>query len=417
MLFSSASLFYKQCHFRQFNAFFPGFSVLFLFTAALIDIKKKKQLFLILILSLSLLMVFILNLKGFPLLANWLLFSIFIVYIMVFFRRYKSLSFEVKVLFALIFIYSIIFFKFSSLVPGTNFSIYGLLVYFIPAFSNFRFLFRGMMVLVPIFTALAAYGLSKMVDIKGRKKYLILTSLILLAIIENGYISTRNGKFNFEPQKYRKIEKESDRIILELPIYGRRGILKNNRYTINTIFHNNYYVNGRVSVRAFKDNFLVEKKISNKNFPDEHRLRWLLKNYSVDYLIFNWKSEIFKEKEKEKIIKRVEKLKRWCEILDSSPEFLVVRLKENFPVKRINRRYSLFHIKRRKMVLDFSEPYEGKIWGFYSGDAGKVAKIERPDPLRAKIEFPVINPGSNGTPIEIHFETPVKLKDIRLEKK
>ena len=77
-----------------------------------------------------------------------------------------------------------------------------------------------------------------------KKKFFVYGLIIFFILFENGYLkNSDSGNFQFEPLKYRKIEKNSDKIILELPIFDyRTHPFLNNRYTINTIFHHNYYV-------------------------------------------------------------------------------------------------------------------------------------------------------------------------------
>lgn len=415
VLFKSASQLYEKLNASGFHAFFPGFSVLFLFTAALTGIKTRKQQLLILILTLLSAAVFVLNLKNISLAANWLFFALFVMYVIIFIRRRKSFSPGIKTFFAVIFIYFLVFYKFSALIPGINFSICGLIVHFVPSLSGFRFLFRSMLLLIPVFAALSAYGLSEILALQGKKKNIVSAVLFLLVIIENGYLTIPGSRLEFQQEKYNRIEKANDRVILELPFYGKKR-MKNNRYTINTVFHHNYYVNGRVAFHAFKEDLVIEKKVSGKDFPNEHILRWLLRNYSVDYLIFNWNEEI--SKDKERIIKKIGALNKWCKILDNTPRFLVIRVKENFPVKSIKRRYSLFHVQRRKALLDFAKPYAGKISISFRGKEDGRARIVRSGASRVMISFPRFKPDYSrdleGIPVEIIFEKPIAIKDLRL---
>jgi hypothetical protein len=273
---------------------------------------------------------------------------------------------------------------------------------------------------MPVFFALSAYGVSKILELKSRKKYLVFGFLCLLISIENGYLRTLDSQIQFQSFKYRGIEKNSDRILLELPIYTDAEVL-NNLYTINSLYHYNYYVNGRVAFRPFDDNYWISAKVSQQEFPDIETLQWLMENYSVDYIIFNWKSET--SEKRDRVVKKIGDLKDYCRILNKSSKFLVVRLKENFPVQKIKRKYSLFHIRNRKLMLVFSGTYNGKISLLVTNQEGnppgEVVKTEIEVINREQVIIPFPKPaaGLDGIPIELIFENPAALQEIKLIKR
>jgi hypothetical protein len=377
----------------------------------------KKWIFCSVFILLALVIVFFLNLNGHIFASNWIFFGAMLTALVIFFLRAKNMKPEIKTLMMVLFLFPLIFFKFSTIIPGIQFSIYGLLTNIIPPLNNFRFLYRGVLLVVPVLAALAAVGILGITQKAGKKRYFIYGLVFLFIIFENGYLKIGpSGHFKFTPLKYSKIEKKSDKIILELPIFDHRTHhFLNSRYTINTLFHHNYYVNGRTAYRAHNTNTeVLDNTLLNKNFPDENSFLWLLQNYSVDYVIFNWRPKLIKKKED--YITRIKDLKYHCRIVDRSPEFLVLRLLEYYPVKEIQRRYSHFHLKNRKLYLEFKKPYSGKILMVIAQKKKKQEYDQITGQTRVVLDFPEITPNINGTYIRVLFERPVELKEIALVK-
>ncbi|MEN8153698.1 MAG: hypothetical protein ABFR75_06710 [Acidobacteriota bacterium] len=416
MLFSSDSMFYRtiNSNLHPLKRFFPGFTVITLFLLVLSGVKKKKFL-ITLALIFQLILAFIINLKGSDFSANLFLFLIIIQILLLFIFNIKQYTKEFKLFFSVFFVYNLIFFKFSSIFSGSEISVYGFLVDLVPQFSNFRYLYRGLFLIFPIFIAIAAMGFVKLSDqLKNRKK-LFLLLIPLLLIFENWNFINYKKEINFETAKYNNLEKKSDKIILEIPIFVPGYMqIKNSLYTMNTFSHFNYYINGRTAYRAFDDNREIFKRaFRNKLFPDKENIKYLIEQFSVDYIIFNLNRRL--RYTKENILERVNKLQNYCSLVDSKKDFIVIKLLENFPEKIFKRRFSLFHVLNRRIRIELQSNYSGKVKISFPRKQ-KTDIIEIDNKSAFYINFPKIKPDLKGNEVILEFEKEIILKNFDLKK-
>ncbi len=415
-LFGSDSTFYMPItsDIHPLKRFFPGFTTLALFLFVLSGIKKKKVLLtLLLIFQLSL--IFYFNITGSNTLSNMFLLLLALQITVLFIMNFERFSKEFKIFFSVFIVYNMIFFKFSSIIPGSDFSIYGLLITLVPQFSNFRYLYRGLFLIFPVFIVIATMGFIKLSDqLKDRKK-LILLLIPVLVIFENWNYTNYNKEIKFETAKYEKIEKDSDKIILEIPIFVPGYLqIKNSLYTINTFYHNNYYINGRTAYRTFNENKEIFKRtFKNKLFPDEKNIKYLIERFSVNYIIFNIGKRL--KYSRNEILERVNRLKKYCRIIDSKENFIVIRLSENFPDNLFVRRFSLFHIKNRRISIRLLNPYNGNIKiSFPEKHKEEIIRIENRSEFY--LNFPEIRPDFNGNRLELEFDRKITMKSLDLVK-
>ena len=108
---------------------------------------------------------------------------------------------------------------------------------------------------------------------------------------------------------------------------------------------------------------------------------------------------------------------KFVTVLADEKPYMVLRLKENFPLRVVRRCYSAFHLSRRDVVLELAEPYEKEIRAFLTRKPEVTARVSRSAPNRIRLSFPDVGFNMKENPIEIHFADPIKLKDIRLIKK
>lgn len=414
MLFSSNSMFYRSIDFdlHPLKRFFPGFTVLILFLLVISGISKKKFLITLAILS-QILLVFIFNLKGINFLSNLFLFLIILQISVLFIVKREQYSKELKVFLSIFFLYNLIFFKFSSIFYGTKFSIYGLLIDLVPQFSNFRYLYRGLFLIFPIFIVIAAMGLLKLSNQLKNKKQLFLLLIPIFVIFENWNYVSYKKEIKFDTEKYEKLEKNSDKIILEIPIFVPGYMqIKNSLYTINTFFHNNYYINGRTAYRVFKENREIFRRVfRNKLFPDEENIRYLIEQFSTNYVIFNLGKRL--RYSKEDVLERVSNLQNYCKVIDSKEKFIVIKILENFPKKIYKRRFSFFHVKNRRIKILLKSPYSGKIKVSFP-ELKKTDIIEIRNKSELYINFPTIKPDLNGNELILEFDSKVISKSFDL---
>lgn len=415
-LFTSESMILSSIHsgVHPLKRFFPGFGVLALFLIAFLEVKNRRIL-LFLSTTFQLMTVFLLNLLNLNLWANLLLILIAIQIFIYFIINLNKFSKELKLLLSVFFVYNSVFFKFSSIIPGFKFSIYGLLINLIPQFSNFRYLYRGLFLIFPVLIIISTIGFLKLVDnLKNKKRYILLL-LPIIILFENWNYVNYNKNIKFETKKYRKIEKRRDKIILEIPIFIPGYFqIKNSQYTINTFSHYNYYINGRVAYSVFNENNEVFKRVFiNKSFPDERNIKYLIERFSTNYIIFNLNKKL--RYSKTDIIERVNKLTNYCKLIDSDKNFIVIKLLENFPKKILKRRFSLFHIKNRKIKIQLQNPYKGNVKiSFPKKHKTNVITINNKSEFY--INFPKINPDIKGNEFKLEFDSKIMLKNFDLVK-
>jgi len=414
LLFTSEAMTYRHidCNTHPIKRFFPGFAVLILFLIA-IFFNGIKRSFLIFPIIIQLITVYFLNLNSLYIWAN-LLLVILSIQIFIYFIINKHLfNKEMRLLLTVFFIYNAVFFKFSSIIPGAKFSIYGLLVKLVPSFSNFRYLYRGLFLIFPILILVSSIGFFKLFTyVKSKKRYILLI-IPLIILMENWNYVSYKKEIKFEIKKYRKIEKRKDKIILEVPIFIPGYMqLKNGDYTINTFAHYNYYVNGRTAYNVFYENNEIFKRVFlNKYFPDEENIKYLIENFSVNYIIFNLNRRL--RYSKKDIIRRVNELKNYCKLVDSGKFFLIVKLSENFPKKLFKRRFSLFHIEKRKIKIRLRNLYSGNVKiSFPKKQKAKMIRIDNKSEFY--INFPEINPNLNGNNVLLEFNRKVNLLSFDL---
>lgn len=316
----------------------------------------------------------------------------------------------------------LVFFRFDGLIPGSSISIFGLLVRIVPMIAGLRYLFRGIFVLLPLFIALLAIGMAAAFDrIRPRRwRWILLLSALLIVRLGVGYWKTPQAKLPLDPAPYEAIEKDRDRVLIEFPFWGTGKSTQHALYSIHTQYHYDYLVNGRV---AFRTDAIYEvfQKSTTTLVPPIKMLPFLLEKYSVDYMIFHWdlmrENRLKTDDQIAQMRSQILAAGRFVHILADEKRFLVLRLKENFPLRVIRRCYSGFHLSRRDLVVELAEPYERGIQAFLTRRPELKAAVSRPSPRQVRLSFPGGDFAMQGNPIEIHFSDFIRINDIRLEKK
>lgn len=183
------------------------------------------------------------------------------------------------------------------------------------------------------------------------------------------------AKFNTNEQEskldvYKQIPFKKNKIILEIPFYFTQRY-KNSEYMLNWIHHQNYLLNGKVSIRPEQYLAKLQRTIGayQNSLFRRPRLNHLIKDFSVNYVIIHLnKLKYYLPKKfefsRQRLIGKINSLPEYCRIIYQDDSHLVVKIKEFFPINRIVRTFSYYHLKKKKLFIRFKDPYNGKIQVF-----------------------------------------------------
>jgi hypothetical protein len=321
----------------------------------------------------------------------FLAFLIFLFYLAA--REWKTMDQWIKLLlltfgFMFLFLFHFTYPAFlKSLAP------YRLFYVFLPV-GGLTVIKRTFLFLLPFFIVLAVVGASRffqgVYQLKPSKKYLIFAVLLVLMVLENVrspvlYLNNKEGVVKPLPQVsevYGHLPFKGNKVVLEIPFYFRRR-LKNTYYMLNWRFHQNALLNGKVTLFPKKYYQRLSGVIGKfqQEFPAEEGLKKLLHDYSVSYIVIHW--DLLKEYQqvhrtpvaREEILRRIKHLDRYLEIIAETPGHMVLKLRENFPLKEIIRTYSYYHLKNHKIKIAFTGSYDGMVRVFLNDQFFKTLAV------------------------------------------
>ncbi len=399
MLFSSNSALYRNLTGKRLFALFPGFVALLLFLASSASEVWEAAAFVILSLA-----SFFLSAAGYGKTSSLLFLLLLGLFAWLSFKNRARIPVEIRWIQLLAVFYLLFFFRFSSL--GLSFSPYRLLAELFPPFTGLRQLCRAVLTLSPALAAGAAAGLLWLQRrIKGKAALLAL--LIFLSAGENFYQKPFFSKVPLQKEKYSLIAREKGKVILELPAFCPPRDYLNTLYTVNTFLHFNFYVNGTGSFRLNPPQLC--KRLAKQDFPQPQDLVWLLQEFSVDYLIFNWK--MMPHLSRQKLLSKMDRLRKFASLLEDNPHYTILKLKENLPINRLERTLSLYQLKKYNLELKIEPEAEPE-----ATLNGQKLEVKR----KAKSIFVLSLPSKGllqGNRLVITFNRPVSLKGLVLVRK
>ncbi len=399
MLFSSSSALYRNITGKRIFALFPGFVALLLFLAG--SAAKIWEAAVLAILSA---LSFSFSAAGYGK-ASSLLFLLLLGLFAAFSLKNRArIPEEIRWVQLLSVFYLLFFFRFSSV--GLSFSPYRLLAELFPPFTGLRQLCRAVLTLSPALAAGAAAGfLWLQKRVKGGAALLAL--LLLLSAAENFYQRPSFSRVPLQKKKYSLIAREKGKVILELPAFCPPRDYLNTLYTVNSFLHLNFYVNGTVSFRLNPPQLC--KRLAKRDFPQPQDLVWLLQEFSVDYLIFNWK--MMPGLSRRRLLSKMGRLRKFASLLEDNSRYTILKLKENIPITRLDRTLSLYQLRRYNLEL-ITEP-EAELKAALNGRRLEVIR-------RAEGDFVLILPPQGkleGNHLAVTFSNPVLLKGLKLRRK
>jgi hypothetical protein len=408
---------------------FPGIVFTFFGLLFFVSFLKKQKLFTGGILVFFILMMCYLVYANRKLLnLVFMVFLIFLVYLIA--RGWKQMSPWEKSFLLLFISVSAFLFKFTfpafmeSLVPFK-------LIYWLLPVGGFAVMKRNFLILLPFFAVLSSIGASRLFPgihrLTTYKKYAIFTILLILLVLENIYNPLRS--LGYQPslikalparsEVYRHLPFDANKVVLEIPFYFRRH-QKNALYMLNWRFHQNYLLNGRVSIfpRIYHRKLAQIIGKYQLKFPSQKALKQLIRDYSVSYIIIHWdllatyQGNYRRKIPRQEIMERIRQSNRYAEILYEDSSHILIKLRENFPLSRIVRTYSYFHLKHYFLEIKLTKKYEGLLHILLNG---KLVRLIHYNDSNISIDLGGEELSASGNKVEFKFDQEVNLIDIDIK--
>lgn len=358
---------------------------------------------------------------GFLFFIRLIFLSLFIriVYIILAKNKLKRMDWSLLSVFIL---YCGIFFNFSCIfpflrIPMQRKSLYQCMISLIPGMQGLRVPQRAYLLVVPLLLYFSMKGFIFVFEkIKNQRLKEIMVLLMFPVIFLENYIPLATKFYKEFPSNktpYEYIPKEKNKIILEIPLYCGAVMPRNNLYNFYSKFHWNYLLNGRAAVVPRGYNKLCGK-INSSNFPDEKIIKWLLINYSVDYIIFHW--NLLKGSGRVSLIKkRLQEIKKYGYLVYNFKKFSIFRTIETIPVRVIRRRYAAYHLRQSKIIIYLRAPFTGKLRVYLNGSF--FTQINSVHQKKISLDFRRARLNWNYNDLAINFSSEVNLWRILLSKK
>ncbi len=427
--YSKVLTFFLEKKTNTASRLFPGFLFTFFFLVLFWINLPKRRVASCVVLSGSVVVMSILAfINLFILELVFLIFLVLLLVLTVILWKYVDRWTKLMVLSLAAFF--LFFFKLSLFGISGDITLFGLFNLFLPV-EGLRHIYRAAFVMMPFFIVGATLGATKLFGswngYSNRKKQIIFLVLLALLLSENKWypFSFLNpSKFRMEEKKtnlevYKYLPFKKNKIILEVP-FNFSGLQKNSRYTINWIIHQNALLNGKVSIRPAS----YLKKLKNVIGPyqmqllTEKRLTRLIRNYSVNYIIFHL--DLFKKKIrnpefpiKKYFLEKLESVGQIAKLVYENDKTILIKIQEYFPIKNITRTYSYYHLKKNRLFYKLLKKYNGKIRLFLNQ---KLLKIMDSAYNEIVVDLRKEKLNVEGNTISLIFDRPVKLLGIEINR-
>lgn len=388
-------------------------------------IKKKFTVFGILFFS-SLLMGFLVYVNIFVMELFFLIFLCFLLFIII--KGWRKIDKWIKLILLTFSTFFLFMLKFPSLGLERSYTLFNLFYTLLPV-EGLKYIKRAFYMILPLLIVFATIGASKWLGERLRdnsaKKRLVFLLILALMIIENcrdnsGFF--KKGEYmesmSQDQRIYRELPFKKNKIILEIPYYFHERN-RNGYYTLNWRFHQNYLLNGKISLRPWKYYRNLSKIIGKFqiNFPTKYSLRRLIQDYSVNYIIIRW--ELLKKYAgvlknpgiKEKMVKRIKAVKEYAEVIYDDVSCMVLKIQEYRPVKRIGRTYSYFHLRNNLLKIKLKSWHKGKVNIVLNG---KLVQTIHVNDRYFIMNFKDRKLSLSGNRIDLFFNKRISLKDIEI---
>lgn len=419
------SLFVDYSNTKSF-LFFPGFifsSFILIFFVT--KLKAKKNITFLLLFLMLLIMCFT-AVKPSAILDIQLLIFLSLLLFLFLFTWGKRNKLE-KLIFITVAFHFILLIHTEFIPFLKNISLYYLYYQILPV-QGIRVIKRIFPILLPLFILLAAIGLENYLKEKkqlfSKKSFFLLVIFVYLFMICENIINIPKslpifmGKLSSKSKSeiYEKIPYNKNKILLEIPFYFQRFKKRFIAdYMLNWRFHKNALVNGRGGFSTYHFNDL--KRILGEyqeEFPTEDKLKKILNNYGVSHVLFHLdllRTNEIDELGKQRILKNIYNIKNFGKIIAKDNNNILMEIKENIPIKKIIRTYSLYHLKRNRVVIKLKKKYKGKSKIFLNN---MFIKERENNSKYFSVDFRSQSLNRFGNRIEIEFEKKVKIAEVFL---
>jgi hypothetical protein len=275
---------------------------------------------------------------------------------------------------------------------------------------------RVFVILVPVMAVFAAQGLRLL---GGRRRCRWLPLLILgLIWLENfaPRIGTWGKSLRLDNRApiYAAIPRQSDKVILEIPFFGGTKIWSlpsffQSIYAYSTRFHWNFVVNGRDSFAPLAHQELARHATIPEIFNEEN-IEWLKRRYAVEYLIINW--PLLKPEEAILVREHLPFLAANGDKVLDIPQATVFQLREKKEVSVLQRTYSAYHLRHRRLQVKLARPYSINVHVAVGGRRWQEFQLKMNTLLQFRVDPKLVN--RDCTMVTLLFSRPVKVVEISL---
>lgn len=239
-----------------------------------------------------------------------------------------------------------------------------------------------------------------------------------LIILENGHFEDRgiSGPLPMKEPVYAALPFAGNRVVMDWPCsYGQVNTEYTRRQMFSWGYHRNPLVNGKTSfLPAFVNRFNSRIGSVRKSFPTEDKLRRLIAENSVDYVVFHFDAPAGRRGDAalEDVRERISAIRNYGEVVYADPDHILLRLREMEPIGRAVRTYASYHLSRYRVRARWQAPCRGPIRVLLNGRV--VREIDGMDPKELILDLRHERFEIEGNRLEIVFPRPVRLSEISL---
>lgn len=406
------------------DLYFPGYLVIFsvlFYVASLIGQQKKRYIVFVVFAFFVFLMTYLTYVN---LLILDYVFLIFLSGILILFLfSWKNLNKWERIFLFTFSFFMILLFQFVHINFLDSVYPYKFLQSF-PPFNGFRAVLRILPILFPFLIVFAALGGNRFLQsfkYLTKNKIIVISSFMLLLMMVENFpyrhplqeTQIMQALPKQEAKVYEMLPKKKDKVLLEIPFYSPL-LVSNSRYMLNWKLHQNYLLNGKVSIEPRGYFFDLLHIIGDRQelFPNEAMLKDLIQKYSVTHVILHWDLLIAYQKDDKaqgKMERRIKEINQYGRIIYRDNSHTLLEIKEYIPTNHLVRTFSYFHLKNNVINIKLNRPFKGLIRVLLNN---RLIHLRELDNWGFFLNLSQYDLNNSGNRVEIIFDEPISLKDI-----